>query len=189
MSLKLLWPTPVWEIETPELAEIVTPLLRDIKTKNTEGNSLLSGLNSESARTFENLLPNLVNNALQEGNYDWQYQNLRWARIRGIVQDEWDPPHIHCGPNLVGVFYLQIQKGHGDLILVPSTSNSGLSTHTDNVPSKGPNYNRYTRLYHRIEPKEGKLVLMPADLVHFVLPNDILLPRYSLALNFDIKTK
>jgi hypothetical protein len=34
MTLKLLWPTPVWEIETPELSDIVSPLLEDIKTKN-----------------------------------------------------------------------------------------------------------------------------------------------------------
>jgi hypothetical protein len=37
MSLKLLWPTPVWEIETPELTEIVSPLLHEIQ--NTPPNS------------------------------------------------------------------------------------------------------------------------------------------------------
>jgi len=186
MSLKLLWPTPVWEIETPELSDIVSPLLHDIKTKNPQGNSLLSGLLTPAARSFEKLLPDLVENALIEGNYDWKYQNLMWVRIKSMQSDEWDSPHIHCGPDLVGVFYLQIQKGHGDLILVPSSSNSGLSTHTDAIESVGPGKNRYTRLYHRIEAKEGKLALMPSDLVHFVMPNNSILPRYSLALNFRL---
>jgi hypothetical protein len=186
MSLKLLWPTPVWEIETPELSDIVSPLLHDIKTKNPKDNTLLSGLLTPTARSFEALLPGLVESALIEGNYARKYSQLLWARIKGMQPDEWDPPHIHCGPDLVGVFYLQIQKGHGDLILVPSSSNSGLSTHTDAIESMGPGKNRYTRLYHRIEAKEGKLALMPSDLVHFVLPNNSILPRYSLALNFKL---
>jgi hypothetical protein len=186
MSLKLLWPTPVWEIETPELSEIVSPLLHDVKTKNPQNNSLLSGLLTPAARAFEELLPGLIENALVEGNYDWKFSKILWIRIRNIRPDEWDPPHIHTGPTLVGVFYLHIQKGHGNLIVVPNGSHAGLSTHKE-TNSYGAQYS--TRLYHNIEAKNGKLVLLPSDLIHFVLPNASNELRYSLAINIELKIK
>lgn len=180
MSLKLLWPTPVWEIETPELSDIVAPLLHEIKTNPKDPDAYLITKMPEASK-FEKLLGPIVDDALQEGNYDWKFSKLLWGRVVGMQQNNWDSPHVHLGPMLVGVFYLQIQKGHGDLVLVPSTSNSGLSTHHDGI--KG------TRLYHQIQPKEGKLVLFPADLVHFVIPNNIPLPRYSIALNFQLSPR
>jgi hypothetical protein len=178
MSLKLLWPTPVWEIETPELADIVAPLLHEIKTTPPDPESYFKTDLPEASK-FVKMLKPIVNDAMKEGGYNWQYSKLLWARAVRMTQENWDSPHIHTGPMLVGVFYLQIQKGHGDLYLVPSSSNSGLSTHFDGTKT--------SRLYHQIEAKEGKLVLMPADLVHFVLPNTLPLPRYSIALNFEIR--
>ena len=186
MSLKLLWPTPVWEIETPELSDIVPQLLDDIKTKNPQNNTLLSGLLTPAARSFEDLLSRLVENALVEGNYDWRFSKILWIRIRRIRPNEWDPPHIHLGPNLVGAFYLDIQKGHGNLVVVPSGGHSGLSTHKE-TNSHGTQFG--ARLYHNIEAKNGKLVLIPSDLIHFVLPNASDQVRYSLALNVELKMK
>jgi len=177
MSLKLLWPTPVWEIETPELAEIVAPLLHEIKNTPPDLESYFKTDLPEASK-FVKMLKPIVNDAMKEGNYPWEYSKLLWGRAVKMVQNGWDAPHIHLSPMLVGVFYLQVQKGHGDMFLVPSSGNSGFTTHHDG--HKG------TRLYHRIEAKEGKLVLMPADLVHFVLPNVIPLPRYSIALNFEM---
>lgn len=178
MSLKLLWPTPVWEIETPELSDIVAPLLHEIKNSPTDPENYLVTTRPEAGK-FKDMLGTIVDNALQEGSYDWKFSRLLWGRVNRMTQTNWDSPHVHLGPTMVGVFYLQVQKGHGDLFLVPKGSNSGLSTHHDGI--KG------SRLYHQIEAKEGKLVLLPADLIHFVLPNTLPLPRYSIALNFEIK--
>jgi hypothetical protein len=177
MSLKLLWPTPVWEIETPELADIVAPLLHEIKTTPPDPESLFK-IDLPEASKFVKMLKPIVNDAMKEGGYPWEYNKLLWGRAVRMTQGNWDSPHIHLAPMLVGVFYLQVQRGHGDLFLVPSSGNSGFTTHHDGM--KG------TRLYHQIEAKEGKLVLMPADLAHFVLPNTLPLPRYSIALNFEM---
>ena len=174
MTLKLLWPTPVWEIETPELSDIVSPLLHEIKNTPADPENYFKTDLPEASK-FVKMLGPIIDGAMQEGNYRWKYSKVSWGRAVRMTQGSWDSPHIHLSPMLVGVFYLQVQKGHGDLYLVPSSGNSGFTTHHDG--SKG------TRLYHQIEAKEGKLVLMPADLVHFVLPNTIPLPRYSIALN------
>jgi hypothetical protein len=179
MSLKLLWPTPVWEIETPELTEIVSPLLHEIQNTPPNSESYFK-TDLPVASKFVKMLKPIVNAAMKEGNYPWEYSKLLWGRAVKMQQGEWDSPHVHLSPMLVGVFYLQVQKGHGDLYLIPSSSNSGFTSHHDGY--------RGTRLYHRIEAKEGKLILMPADLVHFVLPNVIPLARHSIALNFEMNS-
>jgi uncharacterized protein (TIGR02466 family) len=134
---------------------------------------------TEYCNVFTESLQSIVDREMVESNYKWKYSKLLWGRVARMGQNEWDPPHVHLGPMLVGVFYLQIQKGHGDLYLVPNGSNSGFSTHDD--PKRG------TRIYHKVTPTEGKLVLFPGDLIHFVTHNTSTLPRYSIALNIEMK--
>lgn len=78
--------------------------------------------------------------------------------------------HCHGGSDISGVFWVKANKNSGSLVF--------------------PNPHQYSQWYtleeeHKIfEPKEGKLILFPASMNHFVTENLSNTTRISLAFNF-----
>lgn len=78
--------------------------------------------------------------------------------------------HCHAGSDVSGVFWVKADKNSGSLVF--------------------PNPNQYSQWYtieeeHKIfEPEEGKLLLFPASMNHFVTRNLSDTTRISLSFNF-----
>ena len=181
MKLSLLWPTPVWEIQTPELEQIADDMVNEyasFKKSNKEFPYNVFDGTFASAKSLESLIGQFTNQAMYDGDFDWRYSHIVRGRFNMTTKNGWDSPHIHVGPQLVAVYYWQVPEGSGDLVLVAPSFAGGLTTTMEGT--KG------TRTYYKVTPKKGLLVLFPSDLVHFVLPNETDSIRASVAANIEL---
>lgn len=181
MKLSLLWPTPIWEIQTPELERIADELVVDYKDYKRRGLEMPYDIFDSGIIALQLLkeqIRKLTNEALKTGNFDWRFSSIMRGRFNMTTRGDWDSPHIHVGPQLVAVYYWQVPEGSGDLVLVAPSFAGGLTTTSDG--------NKGARTHYTITPKKGLLALFPSDLVHFVLPNETEYIRASVAANIEL---
>lgn len=181
MKLSLMWPTPIWEVQTPELEQIADDLVNDYKQFKS-GNDVLPydifDSNFESLKQLQESIKQYTNQGMKEGQFEWRFSRIMRGRFNMTRQSEWDSPHIHVGPQLVAVYYWQVPENSGKLVLVAPSFAGGLTTTNDD--------NKGARTHYTITPKKGLLVLFPSDLVHFVLPNETDRIRASVAANIEL---
>lgn len=191
MKLNLLWPTPIWEIEDdPELVKMADSLMQEyyhLKQNNLKIPFNIFCSSYPSSLKFERIIREYVTKALAEADYNWKYSEMLLGHFNMSTENEWDPPHIHLGNQLVGVFFVKAPEGSGELNVIAPSFAGGLTTHDEINVMGQKQVKRYTRTYYQIKPKVGKLVFFPHDLVHFVLPNTTKDIRVSIALNIDLK--
>ena len=91
-------------------------------------------------------------------------------------------PHRH-GNNLIsGVFYLQVPKNSGCLVIQNPAER--LDTHNFRVKD----YNNYNSGIWKIVPKESEIILFPSWLVHYVEPN-LNEGSRRISMSFNVNTK
>ena len=97
--------------------------------------------------------------------------------------NEDDSPHFHSMPDLVGVFYLNVPDNSGDILFFDTRGVVGPCWKDKWISTDGKNRN--DRIYHRVTPKPGQLILFPSYLNHAVETN--LSDTYRLSVVIDIR--
>ena len=103
------------------------------------------------------------------------------GRYNIIKPNECDTPHHHIGSVLVGIYYVDVPKGAGDLLL--HDPRNAVSWNNLNYEPNDPFPMKYYRSYHRIKPQEGLLIFMPGFLEHSVETNLSGQNRISIVFN------
>ena len=109
--------------------------------------------------------------------YDWR------SRRNIYMPGENDSPHYHPEPDLIAVFYVDIPENSGDILFFETRGAVG-PFWRDKWESKDKK-GRTGRVYHRIAPKPGMLVLFPNYLFHEVETN--LSDDHRTSMIVDIK--
>lgn len=190
MKLNLLWPTPVWEFETPELLSLSNQLMENIRELNKKKITLPQNIFDKSLPAsieLEKLIHSYTNEALIAAKCNWRYSHMMRGRVNMNKLGEWDSPHIHIGPKLVGVLYLRTPESSGNLILIAPTFAGGLTSTSETSSMSQIPVTKQQRTYFEVVPQVGKMVLFPSDLVHFVMPNTKDDTRVSVALNIELQ--
>ena len=106
------------------------------------------------------------------------------ARHNVIHPGECDTPHHHPGLDLVGVYYAEVPANSGDLLINETRGSMNLIWQEPLITAD--DQRRTGRVYYRVKPKVGTLVMFPNYLFHSVetnLSNDI---RISIVMDIRI---
>jgi uncharacterized protein (TIGR02466 family) len=104
------------------------------------------------------------------------------SRQNPVAPMEWQAPHSHPENDLVGVYYVDIPEGSGD-ILIQDPRGAVLAFWQE--PLVTEDYNGTSRVSYRIKPRPGLLVLFPNYIFHSVEPN--LGNRHRISIVLDIR--
>ena len=179
---KKLFYTPVWEYRVEDYEELNVLLREDIRTFET-GNFFHN--KGRGAAALFAIFKSAVFQIAER--YPWKRPPHEFrCRVNPIEPLEIDTPHFHADARIVGVYYLHVPPGSGDILLHDPRGftnwdyDPSSNTITDNSPAKEKN--RSARAYHRITPREGTMLLHPSYVVHSVEPNFSDEIRISLAM-------
>lgn len=113
--------------------------------------------------------------------------DLELAKSWTVTSDKYDfnVPHEHMIVNVVCVYYIKTFDGCGDLLLHDPRGATNFVPRYEYI--KQCNRMVDARMYHRITPKAGDLIIFPSYIVHSVEPNMSDEKRISLAMNFKYK--
>lgn len=186
-----LFPTCVWLHDLADAATINPVLLAEVRRlwDSEPSRAKVEGTWQSSGELYRNpVFEPLVNAAAEAAKgairyLAWQCQGLQitdmWANIN--YQGHGARPHVHPNNFLAGVYYLQVPADAGELVLYdprPQTQVLAPLVTQRNVANM-------TR--HGIAPREGRMVLFPAWLLHSVVPNRSPVERISVAFNLALK--
>jgi hypothetical protein len=112
--------------------------------------------------------------------YNWRNKPTGiYGTQRPLFPNELDTPHYHHGQKLVGVYYVKAEQNCGDIILHDPRG----GTDWPDINARTEDNGKTQRIYHRITPKPGMLVLFPNYLIHSVEPNFSGSLRLSIAMS------
>ena len=103
-----------------------------------------------------------------------------WFNING--EHDFNLPHVHGFSTLAGIFYISAPANSGKLILRNPIAGHGFCIDGSFVE----NWNEFNSSTWEIEPEVNKLVIWPAWIDHYTLPNQSKNDRISLAFNISI---
>lgn len=100
-----------------------------------------------------------------------------WANVNG--QHAFNTIHAHSGYHFSGVYYVKVPR--------PTKPFSGsLQFINSQASSSGPNQELWNKMFpgqHTVVPQEGRLLIFPSTLKHWVYPNAEDEDRISIAFN------
>jgi uncharacterized protein (TIGR02466 family) len=139
----------------------------------------LFNTNTQAIKTLKNWIKGHVDDMVEQ--YGFGYNKIA-GRINIIKPFGSDTPHHHVNlSTLVGVYYVDVPKNSGDILLHDPRGAlpwSNLGFNPDD-----PIANKSSRCYHRIKPQNGLLVLFPSFLIHSVETNLSNQNRISIVIN------
>lgn len=179
MTIQRLWATPLWQIDLALGKEHNEALLMALRQPRHDSASFnLFERKDQAVNLLEASIGEAVDQALSDAGYDLRFQQIGRGWTSVLHENEWDTPHTHFGTAMVGVYYPQVPPGSGALWLLDPRGNAPFG---EVIGGKDG------RVGHRIEPREGLLVLFPSDVIHFVEPHRGTIPRISLGINIRLK--
>lgn len=138
-----------------------------------------------SSRALDLLKDKFKEYALEVLEYSPAMQHSTFSSVeigRGWIQTcnrgQFHHAHNHADSLLVGVYYIQAEPNCGDLLLYDPAANSNWSNYYD----RGQD----CRVWKRIQPLTGRLVIFPGHIVHSTDANSTDIPRIAIATNFSI---
>jgi uncharacterized protein (TIGR02466 family) len=100
-----------------------------------------------------------------------------WINING--KKDFNQYHGQAQKILKGVFYISAPKDCGNLVMV-----NPITSHQHYIdPTKIEKFNKFNSYSWPCEPEDNKLIMFPAWIPHFTLPNNSLEDRISIAFN------
>ena len=170
-----LFPTPIWRIEGTPL-ELVDELYKGAyrfkKEHPSENRSNKGGYQSPPFEVNKfhpqgiEYIDKVVGDIFKFKVESW------WYNING--QGHWNVPHIHAGSDLALVLYVTDSDGLLNLMsphpmrLLDSEDYGGEGDHM------------------RVNANKGDILIFPADLVHYVMPNQREEDRISISMNLQL---
>ena len=102
-----------------------------------------------------------------------------WYNIN--TPNSYNMPHVHPNCLMSGVFYIKVPENSGNIVFTRPEIESLELSHINN----GHNVtNPYTNTAYSIKPEQGKLILFPSYLSHYVEQNKSEEDRISISFNF-----
>ena len=171
-----LFATPVW-VEQFNDAEKLNKQLLDIGKIFQFGDEYFD-LPGKAIQTLKTWVLSCADAISKE--YRWyDSPKIIHGRQNPIAPNQCDTPHWHPHAKLIAIYYLQVQENQGDILLMDPR---GATWWPD--PKVETNEYRLGRMYHRINPKPGMLVMFPNYLVHSVETN--LSDSYRISITMEI---
>lgn len=142
-------------------------------------------IGKQNITSLNKLLFTLLNYIDKE--HDWEkgvWSDLvYWLNINS--KNEFNPPHMHPGCHYSGVYYVKVPKQTSCIHFLDPRPNQLNSRPDIKNVGKNPFWseNKYDSSVYTFEPKEGKVIIFPSSLVHYVDPNPSDEIRVSLAFN------
>jgi len=176
-----LFETPIWgfvlndqNLQTLDYSEYILDLA---DTEQSETKSNMGGWQSRDNlyqdpifQEFNQAIVSIAKNVLQEYTQREPYIQSMWANIN--VKGDYNAHHTHEG-ELSGVYYCQVPKNPGRLVLVNPVVRSYISVVKNNN-------------FH-INPERLALIMFPSWLEHYVESNQSDDSRISISFNIGIK--
>jgi uncharacterized protein (TIGR02466 family) len=131
---------------------------------------------SELTSTIQRRLDQLHVELGYKKEYRQKVSNM-WANFN--KQNDYNIMHSHDGSFISGVYYVKCNRDSGDLIF--STPDN--IRDWENKMYAIDHYNEFNSVTWKQWPEEGKLILFPAWIKHFVEPNKSNEERLSIAFN------
>ena len=173
IRLNQVWATPIWEIDTRMTPQFNAALLEAFQRIKPSATGLTFNLfehkNEPAIVMLEKVALEAAAKAFKQAGYARRVLGMRTGSVNTMKPGGWDTPHTHPHVMLAGVYYVKVPKGSGQLWLLDPRSEGTLWD---------------SRVGMQVEPVEGKLVLFPGGVQHFVTQNNADDIRVSVALNF-----
>ena len=181
-TLHNLWATPIWELD---IDAPIAQLLQDIPIDNNNLDYVdyqVWDLPFDSVSDFKQIFQQIIQDTIAETYQDYNVTlSIKKSWINKQSPGEKIPAHNHNGINLIAILYLQGTTNSGDLILLDSRGGVDWGWDT---------YNGYTGTKCvSFTPVVGKLLLMPAYIVHYVEENKTDINRISLVTELKLNLK
>ena len=172
-----LFPTPVWYIKgkPQELVDELYQGAYKLKERYPSTQKTNQGGYQSPSFNWEEFHPQgieYINNVISKiiaedmkSPYSKNFKVQWWYNING--KGDWNIPHTHPGSDLALVLYL--------------TDSDGLLSLLDPYAHRG--------LYPQIKSmnaKKGDILIFPADLMHYVMPNQRDTDRISISMNLQL---
>lgn len=158
--------------------------------RNTEGRVLSNyggwqsqdySLNHPELQEIASALNLRMNQLLPDLGFKNKYSVTNsWINING--KNDFNRPHLHGASTLAAVFYVTAPPDSGRLVLRNPTQNHVFCIDEKFVEE----WNEINSFTWEIEPEIGKLVIFPAWIDHYTMPNLTDDDRISLAFNILI---
>lgn len=151
-----------------------------------EGNG---GYIKHSLKPLKQLIDSSLKKSLQQIESSHVWEKGRWEVEYWLNVNKtggYNPPHIHPDRHYSGTYYIHTPKGSGNINFLDPRSAHRFSSPEPDSESETNGYavkNKYDASVHTYEPEEGKLVIFPSWLMHYVDPNPTDKTRISLAFN------
>lgn len=176
--------TPVWEGMIEDSRQLNTMLIRDgiDFTRIGDAHANFSEFEGFGIGKLTSHVRDAVDEMGKEFNWPKHVTEIR-SRPNAIEPLKCDTPHHHPYVDLVGVYYAKVPENSGDLLVLDPRGSVNIMWQDPNiyVPDTGQN----SRVYYRITPKPGMLVLFPSYVFHSVETNFSNDTRISIV--FEIK--
>lgn len=185
------FPTCVWQHEVAAAGEINPPMLAEVeRLMAAEGSRAQvegiwqSGGELYRLPAFEPLVQAAVEAAKGAVRFlSWVCEGLQltdmWANVN--QQGQGARPHTHPNNFLAGVYYLRVPPDSGELVFHDPRPQAHV------LAPAARERNAYNMARQGLAPREGRLVLFPAWLLHSVAPNRSAEARVSIAFNFALR--
>lgn len=158
-----LFATPVWTYQFEDADEINEELLRVGPT--FEFGKEYFDLPGEKVAELKKRVMSYANEIAAD--YKWNDEpTIIHGRQHPIAPNENDSPHFHPYAKLIAVYYVKAKENCGDILVLDPRG----GTFWPDVNAVTNEY-RMARIYHRITPKPGLLVMFPNYLAHTVETN------------------
>lgn len=175
-----LWETPIWEIDLNfPIKEMLSDIIEYAVTSDKKN---LWDLPSRAILDFKKELSKIVleeiSNSFPEHVVDVGI-GMSWINLQHPGESV--PVHNHNGANLLAIFYLQAEENSGNLILVDARGGIdwGWEKNGNYIGVKSKSFT----------PKIGKLLLVPAYVLHCVEENKSNTDRISFVSDLKIRLK
>ena len=150
-----------------------------------ENVSLLSFLQTQIFKLFTSVQE--VHDWPKEGEGRWSFE----AWINANQKGNFNPPHIHPGSNYSGCYYVQFPQDSGLIHFldprpqhrISSPDPPSTSTHSERGKNCYDTPNQYDSSVFTSHVKEGKVIIFPSWLMHYVDPNPTEGLRVSVCFN------
>ena len=184
-NYKEIWATPIAEYYLDDLdthREIISAFTNPVENTNGQVFNLLEATNCILFKKwFLDKCNEYVSNFLEN-------PECLIKRSWGNVQNKGEVAHAHQHgtTDIIGVYYVNTIQGHPPLQIFDSRI-----PHKFNARNISKNNQIITEniRYINIEPVQGKLVLFPGYLLHYVPTNMLEEPRISIAVNVEVNFK
>lgn len=184
MTVKLLWSTPVYQIDLgyskQENSELFS-ILSDSKYSLPAINNRVGKFPHQSQDSLVVDLYKKINFHISEyakQNYPLNYKaRVAMSWVYNQKPGEYMNLHSHNKSVFVAVYYVRVPQNSGNLILLDPRGGVNWINKSEN--------SELPKIYEEIEPLEGSLVIFPGYILHEVRRNESPFNRMCIAHNID----